>query len=424
MRVRRVLAITLTLIMMSVLPTVASTNHSNILTHKGNSDANTLVPLIIQAENGLQEKHKVLIKNSGGKLRHNLSLIKAFSVELPLGNINEFRNDDSVISIYPDSEVQACLDTAIFTTNALNAWGSGFTAKGITVAIVDTGIYPHRDLVSPVNRIIGFKDLVSGRTLPYDDNGHGTHVAGIVAGNGISSGGIYKGVAPEANLVGVKVLDNFGRGRTSDVIAGIQWVVQTKGKFNTRILNLSVGATPTGSYSQDPLSRAAEAALQEGIVVVAAAGNTGEGGIASPGINPNVITVGATDDKGTISAEDDVVAGFSSRGPTIDGILKPDLVAPGVGITSLKTSITNKPIKSNGTDGKLSARVSSYSEVDGYVPMSGTSMATPIVSGISAVLLQMHPDYSPEELKTYLIETATDLGFQAYEQGAGEAKIN
>jgi len=292
--------------------------------------------------------------------------------------------------------------TAVSAINAPAAWAAGYTGKGITVAVVDTGIYPHPDLTEPANRIIGFKDFVNKKTSPYDDCGHGTHVAGIIAGNGGKSNGQYKGVAPEANLVGVKDLDNTG-GRSSDVIAGIQWVVQNKATYNIKVINLSLGAPATQSYATDPLSQAAGAAWDAGLVVVAAAGNNGPaaGTINTPGINAHIITVGAVDDRGTVDTKDDVIAGFSSRGPTIDGLTKPDLVAPGVNITSLASETSYLPKKNSGPGGKPGKAAQAEPQekpaqttiTNYYVTMSGTSMATPMVAGTAALILEKNPSF-------------------------------
>lgn len=324
------------------------------LANKIKNGSNSLIPVIVQTKHGMQEKHKNFVQQSEGKLKHDFSLIRGFSADLPASVIEEHSKDEDVVRITYDSEVYACLDTATASINAPAAWVTGLTGKGITVAVIDSGIYPHPDLTTPNNRIAAFKDFINKKTAPYDDYGHGTHVAGIIAGNGGKSNGLYKGVAPEANLVGVKVLDSTGTGRTSDVIAGIQWVTQNKDAYNVKVINLSLGATAKESYTTDPLSKASEAAWNAGLVVVAAAGNGGSatGTINTPGINPNIITVGAVDDRGTVDTGDDVIASFSGRGPTIDGLTKPDLVAPGVNITSLAADTSYLPKKNSGSGGK------------------------------------------------------------------------
>jgi len=388
------------------------------------------VPVIVQTTEGLQEKHKLRTEQLGGKIKQDLSLIKSFSAELTPQAIEELAKDGDVVRISYDAEVQASLDTATAAINAPAAWTAGFTGKGVTVAVVDTGIYPHPDLTQPTNRIVAFKDFVNKYSSPYDDNGHGTHVAGIIAGNGVKSNGQYKGVAPDANLVGVKVLDSTGGGRSSDVIAGIQWVVQNQTIYDIKVMNLSLGAGATESYTTDPLSQAAGAAWQAGIVVVTAAGNNGPsaGTINTPGINPNIITVGAVDDKGTVSTMDDVIASFSSRGPTIDDLTKPDLVAPGVNITSLASDTLYLPKKNSGSGGKTGKAAQAITQAKPaqttistyYVTMSGTSMATPMVAGTAALLLEQNPTCTPDEVKMQLMSTAVNLGFAANEQGAGQ----
>lgn len=227
---------------------------------------------------------------------------------------------------------------------------------------------------------------------------HGTHVAGIIAGNGLSSNGKYMGVAPKANILGIKALDEYGGGSTSDIIAAISYVVETKDKYNTKIINISLGTPANNSCDKDPLCKAVDMAVKAGLIVIAAAGNSGpkEGTILSPGISRNVITVGAVDDKRTIDPSDDTIAPFSSRGPTIEGLMKPDIVAPGVNIKSL-----------------------SNTKLDSYASLSGTSMATPLVSGSVALLLNKHGNLSPQEIRDRITASCIDLKESKENQGAG-----
>lgn len=404
----------------STLTFAAHEKISTELVSKIKNSPDSVIPVIVQTKRDLTEKHITLVEKSGGKLKHDLSLIKGFSADLPASAIEALSKDENVARISYDSEVRACLDTAAATINAPAAWSAGLTGKEITVAVIDTGIYPHPDLTTPANRIIGFKDFLNKKTLPYDDCGHGTHVAGIIAGNGTMSDGQYKGIAPEANLVGIKVLDSAGGGRSSDVIAGIQWAVQNKTLYNIKVINLSLGAPATQSYTADPLSQAAEAAWNAGLVVAAAAGNSGPDArtINTPGINPHIITVGAVDDRGTIDTKDDVIADFSSRGPTIDGLTKPDLVAPGVNITSLAADTSYLPKKNSGSRGKPGKALQAITQskpqqttiFDYYVTMSGTSMATPMVAGTAVLLLEQNPNWTPDEVKRQMMSTAVNLG--------------
>src|SRR5204862_3893638 len=219
----------------------------------------------------------------------------------------------------------------------------GFDGSGVGIAVIDSGVTTwHDDLGS--NRVARFVDFVGFQSSAYDDYGHGTHVAGIIAGSGYDSGGRRRGVAPGATLLVEKVLDATGQGYISNVIAAIDYAIANKDALHLRIINLSVAAGVYESYTTDPLTLAAKRAVDAGLVVVTAAGNLGKngngepqfGGIAAPGNAPWVITVGASSHNGTSDRSDDTVAGFSSRGPgAIDFAAKPDLVAPGVGTESL-----------------------------------------------------------------------------------------
>ncbi|MGH2492670.1 MAG: S8 family serine peptidase, partial [Candidatus Limnocylindria bacterium] len=226
----------------------------------------------------------------------------------------------------------------VYTTvvNADQVWQQGTTGRGVTVAILDSGVAADADLVEPTNRILASVNFADER-VARDPGGHGTHVAGIVAGNGTRSAGEFVGIAPEANIVDVRVLGRTGSGRISSVVRGIEWVVAHRTVYNIRVMNLSFGAPVTVSYRTDPLSAAVEIAWRRGLVVVAASGNSGPARdtVVTPGIDPYTITVGATDDLGTVTTGDDTLAGFSAWG-TADSNAKPDLVAPGRRIVSLR----------------------------------------------------------------------------------------
>ncbi len=223
----------------------------------------------------------------------------------------------------------------------------GYDGSGVGVAIIDSGVTPwHDDLADAAGamRVDRFVDFVGGRCDPYDDYGHGTHVAGIIAGNGFDSGGARAGIAPGAHLIVLKALDGTGRGHISDVIAALDYAVAQRQALNIRVINLSVAAGVYQWSNADPLTLAAQGAVQAGIVVVAAAGNVGRsvdghtrsGGITAPANAPWVLTVGASSHMGTVDRSDDTIATFTSRGPTaVDALAKPDIVAPGVGIESL-----------------------------------------------------------------------------------------
>ena len=228
-------------------------------------------------------------------------------------------------------------------TGAEPLLAKGFTGKGITAAILDSGIYPHPDLKE---RIVDFRDFLNGRTGCYDDYGHGTHVAGILAGNGKLSRGRYRGIAPECRLLPVKVLDRRGNGSRQDVLRGIEFVISTRERYHTRILNISVGTLAEGKDDEE-LIQAVEDAWDAGLIVVAAAGNMGprKESITSPGSSRKIITVGASEDEQieAFPRKGRILTGYSGRGPTCACIVKPELTAPGTGIVSCSSrfAVTN-----------------------------------------------------------------------------------
>lgn len=284
----------------------------------------------------------------------------------------------------------------------------GITGKGVTVAVIDTGIYPHEDYQA---RLIGWKDMVNDRPQPYDDNGHGTHCAGLVAGDGHMAGGKFQGSAPEANLVGIKVLSGEGGGAMSDVVRGIEWAIENKERYNIRVLSMSLGAPSFQKARFDLVSQAVDKAYDAGILPVIAAGNSGPTleTIGTPGISDKALTIGAYDDKNTANLSDDTVAFFSSRGPTTrDRTLKPDMVSPGVNLVS-----TLSP--RSGIDRENIPRYG-----DHYILLSGTSMATPVAAGIVACMLQANPLLTPAQTVDILKATALEVADTSpIVQGAG-----
>src|SRR5476649_933277 len=310
----------------------------------------------------------------------------------------------------------------------------GLTGAGIGVAIIDSGIATwHDDLTNTSSaqypygnqRVKKFVDFVNGQTTPYDDDGHGSHVAGIIAGNGFDSNGQKMGAAPDASLIVLKVLDGNGNGTVANIIAALDWVLANHTAYNIRVVNMSVGAASLETAYTDPLTLAAKRVVDAGVVVVGAAGNFGKntaglpqyGGISAPGNAPWVLTVGASSTQGTPVRTDDVVGGFSSRGPTyLDWAAKPDLVAPGTGTVSL----------SDPTSTFYTTRASALLPGTGntsyqpYLSLSGTSMAAPVVSGVVALMLQANPSLTPNAVKAILQYTAQQYpGYDALTEGAG-----
>jgi subtilisin family serine protease len=330
-----------------------------------------------------------------------------------------------VRSVSLDRRVSGTLER---TTAAIGAgWVReqlGLDGTGVGVAIIDSGVANwHDDLGSAT--VVQFVDYVTSLPSPHDDYGHGTHVAGIIAGNGYDSAGARRGIAPGARLVVLKVLDETGDGHISDVIAAIDYAVDHRSQFNIRVINLSVAAGVHESYMTDPLTVAARRAVEAGIVVVTAAGNLGRsvkggvqyGGITSPGNAPWVLTVGATHHQGTAARRDDTVAGFSSRGPThIDRAVKPDVVAPGVAIESLAAA--GSTLYEVNPAGRLWGTVDTATPP--YLTLTGTSMAAPVVAGTIALMFQANPDLTPNLVKAILHYTAERRArYDLEAQGAG-----
>ena len=343
---------------------------------------------------------------------------------VPNDAIDWLASQPEVASISLDRAVRGTLQR---TTKGIGAgWVAdhlGLDGSGVGVATIDSGVSPsHADLEG---RVAHFVDFVNNQPQPYDDYGHGTHIAGIISGSGGDSNGVHKGVAPGAHLVVLKALDVRGNGFTSNVIAAIDYAIANREAFNIRVINLSVAAGVYESYTRDPLALAAKRAVDAGIVVVAAAGNNGRGaggvpvygGIASPGNAPWVLTIGASSEMGTAVREDDVVAPFSSRGPTaIDKVAKPDLVAPGVGIES--TTEPASALFAANPGSRLWGAIATESEP--YLRLTGTSMAAPVVTGAIALMLQANPALTPNAVKAILQYTAESRdGYDALTQGAG-----
>ena len=302
----------------------------------------------------------------------------------------------------------------------------GVNGTGVGIAVVDSGISPHKALGS---RVVANVSFVTGDSSTADKYGHGTHIAGIIAGNGSYAGSVTSeysgGIAPNANLINVRVLDNEGRGYTSDVIAGINWVIANKSRYNIRVMNVSLGHPVTERASLDPLCLAVKRAYEAGIVVVASAGNRGKdangtlvlGGITSPGNSPYALTVGALNTWDTVSRSDDSVTTYSSRGPTKEDLaVKPDVVAPGNKIVSLEVSgstlATDYPEFHVGGSG-----------TNGYARLSGTSMAAGVVSGGVALLVQGNSSMTPARVK-FTVQNASNYMVEGGLNAAGAGSVN
>lgn len=359
------------------------------------SPADQPVPVIVRYKSA--EARAVAQRKSvaGMAMGEQFELIPAQAVLATPAAILDLASDPLVETVWEDLPVHTMLDVSVPLVNAPKLWDLGFEGEGIKVAVVDTGIdAEHPDLEG---RILLAKDFTGASPEAKDGNGHGTHVASTIAGSGAASGGKYIGVAPDAQLLVAKVLRDDGSGMTSQVMAGVDWAVQQ----GAHVINLSLGADGSCDGT-DAMSAICDAAVAAGVVVCVAAGNAGPGAatVGSPGCARQVITVGATNDA-------DKVTSFSSRGPTKDGRVKPDVCFPGYGIVAARAKGT-----------RMGTPVDAF-----YTSANGTSMATPHASGAAALLLQAHPGLTPAQVKERLMATAVDLGVDANTQGKGRGDI-
>ncbi|GAP50737.1 1,4-dihydropyridine enantioselective esterase [Streptomyces azureus] len=342
-----------------------------------------------------------------GRLSHSLKTVNADAVQTPQEDAPELwdavTNGDKTASgiahVWLDGVRKASLDKSVPQIGAPKAWAAGYDGKGVKIAVLDTGVdATHADLKG---QVIGAKNFTTSPDTT-DKVGHGTHVASIAAGTGAKSGGKYKGVAPGAKIINGKVLDDGGYGSDSEVLAGIEWAAAE----GADVVNMSLGGSDTPAI--DPLEAAVNKLSEEkGILFAIAAGNEGGFGeqtIGSPGSAAAALTVGAVDDK-------DVLADFSSRGPGMDGALKPDVTAPGVDITA-----------ASAPGNQIAAEVGE--KPAGYMTISGTSMATPHVAGAAALLKQQHPEWKYPELKGALTGSTKGGKYTPFQQGSGRIQVD
>ncbi len=268
--------------------------------------------------------------------------------------------------------------------NIEKVWDKGFRGQGQRIVVIDSGIHPHPDLKDKIVEWVDFSK--AKKAAPLDEYGHGTHVAGVAAGSGVSSNGEISGIAPDAELVGLRITT------VAEAIKALQWCVENKDEMNLKVINMSLGEVARRGHKFDPWALAVQKATEAGLVVCVAAGNEGPnpGSISTPGIYPGAITVGAYDSKGTADMSDDTVWKNSSQGPTIDGVSKPDVLAPGVSIfgpLAPGSGLDNAALPHRGSD---------------YFAISGTSQATPMIAGLAALLLQANPELDAEGIKAIM----------------------
>ena len=413
----------------------------------GKHGGGDVVKVIVQLNDRISGPLNALLKGNGVKVKKNFVNFNTLAIELPASVVASLASFPEVEFVSVDSDVRSFGGHVSRTTGADNVRSMGpnedvkLTGTGIAIAVLDSGIFATHDSFERMglSRVIVSQDFTGeGRT--DDPYGHGSHVAAIAAGNGRISNGKYMGIASNANLINLRVLNSQGTGNVSSVLAALDWIMTNRSIHNIRVVNMSLGMPAVNSYQNDPLCMATRRLVDAGIVVVAAAGNNGRnslgnkvyGHIHSPGNEPSVITVGAVDSKGSDNRADDSIATYSSRGPTrsfwtdatgvkhFDNIIKPEISAPGNKIISVQSPhnllVTQNPA--------LDANVSSDPERE-EMNLSGTSMAAPMVAGAAALLLQANPQLTPNMVKATLMYSAQQLsGFNMFEQGAGELNID
>jgi serine protease AprX len=367
-----------------------------------------------------------MVKDLGGKVIKDLHLIQSFTAELDAGDLATLAASPAVSWVSLDAPVKSTVKKVkdplliaennpenyfLDTLGVHQVWDLGYQGEDIGVAVIDSGIFTDRDFtITPKKPHIRIKVSQSFNSeSPADDFGHGTHVAGIIGGNGNASDGLYAGIAPKVDLINLKISDEQGFAYESDTVDAMQWVFENKDLYNIRVVNLSIQSTIAQPYHESPLDAAAEILWFNGIVVVAAAGNWQDYQDlnpieAAPGNDPFIITVGAADENGTRMRDDDAITSFTPIGKSLDGFSKPDIFAPGVDIIS---------VLSYGSDWyfEYPERVIMGGE---YFRLSGTSMAAPMVTGAAALLLQAEPDLTPDQVKYRLVNSAGTIESSPY----------
>src|ERR1700727_3365516 len=399
---------------------------------------------IVQSQSSEMARNAVSV--AGGIVTGDLSVIRAVAAALDEREIAALRAEPlPQLHVYDDSAVVASSMGTLPETyypsevDAANLQVGGMTGRGVTVAVIDSGLWNQEGPLQSApggshSRVLAQYDVILARQNPHyylppllesysrdisDPYGHGTHVTSIIASSGVATTGRYQGVAPGVNLVSVRALDSNGQGLYSDVISAVQWVINQRLRYGIRVLNLSLGSPPSGPYWQDPLNQAVMAAWANGIVGVTAAGNRGPDALSinAPGNVPYVITVGAvTDNYHPMQSNQYRLASFSSAGPTFEGFVKPDVLGMGGHILAYAPN--------NGT---LAQEYPSwFTEPYSDMTMSGTSQAAAVVSGVVALMLQVNPRLTPDQVKCHLmsgahpaVNSAGNLAYTVFQQGAG-----
>lgn len=352
------------------------------------------IDVIVMAKDYAYAKN-ILHKYSCGKLIE-LPLINAIALNTNLKNIIEIASNNCVEFVSSNSKVCGLIFKSKkimhveIIENLINE------KYNHTCVVIDTGIYPHIDFCLGKNRIAGFVDLINNKTSPYDDNGHGTFVSGILCGNSVTHK--YSGIDNRCNIIVIKALDSDGETSSVKILQAMQWIINNRKKYNIKVVCMSFGSQLTGGV--DPLIFGAEVLWDNGIVVVSAGGNSGPDmeTIMSPGASRKIITVGSLE---IVQGDEFKVADFSSRGPAL-GNYKPDLLVPGVDIISTNVWGEDKEF---------------------YTKMTGTSVSTPMVAGIVSLLFKINPNYSPNQIKFMLLKSCVPISGDRNAEGFGRLDL-
>lgn len=321
-----------------------------------------------------------------------LPFVSCFALRSEVNELLHLAEQDCTRYISSDTKVSSLIYESKKFMGVNNLYSKINSISNHSCVVIDTGVYSHLDFVLGKNRIVEFVDLINDKSIPYDDNGHGTFVCGVLSGNGIVEK--YAGVDNTCNIIVIKALDSDGETTSTKILQSMQWILENKEKYNIKVVCMSFGSIFGGM--DDPLMRGVEVLWDNGICVVCAAGNNGpnEETIMSPGTSKKVITVGSLDN---IKNGDIEVANFSSRGP-VQNFYKPDMVVPGVDIIS--TSVFNDTKKF-------------------YTKMSGTSVSAPMVAGVASLLYNIYSNYSPDQIKYKLISMCVPFNFDKNSEGFG-----
>ena len=366
-----------------------------------------LATVLVSEAAGAGHEAEQAVAHVGGTVLRHFSVIEGFSARIPRSAIPIVSAAPGVRWVSPDRAVHleaqygqdSGVASAVYTdvVRASKAWGMGDTGAGVTVAVVDTGVSTSGDLAGQVVHAEDFTPEQNNQ----DSYGHGTFVAGLIAGTGAGSAGAIKGVAPGAKIVSLKIAGADGTTDVVRVLEALEWIADFKDAYGIRVVNLSLGFSTTQSYLVDPLDFAVERVWNAGVVVVAAAGNGNNvaGSITAPGNDPFVLTVGGSNDKTTVALSDDKLASFSSIGPTVDGVTKPELLAPGRSVVSSRSP--GSTIDTTYPDSEIGSS---------YARGSGTSFSAAIASGVAALVIQRTWNLSPNQVKWRMTNTSRVIG--------------